>query len=94
MEKSKTDKNILPEINQDRTLYRCPECKEPLAVKKGDSFFVMKKSHGRYIDVEIDIQNTTESPGNPVRLVCGGCKRTSAIFVTVRATSSVRKTSS
>lgn len=87
MGKSKIDKK-LPEINQDRTLYRCSECKEPLATKKGNSFFVMKKSGGRYTDVAIEIQNPE---GSPVRLACGKCKRTSTIFVTLRHKSYIQK---
>jgi hypothetical protein len=75
-------------IQQKRILYYCPHCEEPLATQKGDSFFVRKKSCGKYLEVEIEIQNPV---GSPVRLACGNCKKTSAIFVTLRAKPLKRK---
>jgi hypothetical protein len=79
---------MTPNIQQKRTLYYCPHCKEPLAMMKGDSFFIRKKSHGKYLDVEIEIQNPV---GTPVKLACKNCKKTATIFVTLRARPSKRK---
>ena len=72
----------MEKYRQDRELYTCKNCNTPLATKKGNSFFVMKKASGKVISVELEIQNPV---GSPVRLACGKCRQTSTIFVTLRA---------